>query len=216
MDEKLNHIANSRQQLIIYFVNNYSARVDHFEKVSLEKMQLIYDNYTDLLAKKVITLEQLLTISAQKLLLTTDESIMELLASGRVTFYDLAHCSLDELAEFTRYDISKPILEQDMPFLDLLELYRKNPMHLKCLTCDDLAELVLEQAPDIDAIVMEYAQEAHVDFDEILNELGDTDAMLLRNRLGYYDDLSEGYEDDNGSDVDDEEEFNYSEGSLLN
>ena len=216
VDEKLNHIANSRQQLINYFVKNCSAKVDHFEKVSLEKMQLIYDHYTELLAKKVITLEQLLTISAQKLLLTTDESIMELLASGRVTFYDLAHCSLDELAEFTRYDISKPILEQDMPFLDLLELYRKNPMHLKCLTCDDLAELVLEQAPDIDAIVMEYAQEAHVDFDEILNELGDTDAMLLRNRLGYYDDLSEGYEDDNGSDVDDEEEFNYSEGSLLN
>ena len=56
-------------------------------------------------------------------------------------------------------------------------------IHLICLTADDLSDLVLEYAPDIPALLEEYAIEDGVDFNDVRSELCPSDQMLFDSRL---------------------------------
>ena len=71
-----------------------------------------------------------------------------------------------------------------MEYTRLLRLYDQDPLHLECLTTDDLTELVLDYAPDIPDIVLEYAKEQDVDLHWVQNQLCDSDAIFMNLNMG--------------------------------
>ncbi len=108
---------------------------------------------------------------------------------------------LDETdVELVDFDLSKPFCERNMTLFELIKLYDENPMHLVCLTCDDLTELLLDNAPDIDPIVLEYAQEEDVDFEWVLEQFCESEQALFRQNMGWDEEDPEenndGYDDE--------------------
>ena len=127
----------------------------------------------------------------------TDEELMELLNDEWVSFSQLAELSLEELnALIECSDLQKAFNEYGYSFEELMKLYREDKMHLTCLTASDLTDLVLEYAPNIPAIMMEYAKNYDGDLQWINGELCDSDATLWEIELGYYDEELESEPED--------------------
>lgn len=180
-------------------------------KVPTYKLSIIAEKFGEMIGADVVSFAELMNVSVEQIVVIADEPYYDLLVNEIITFAELASLSESDLLALAEYDILKP-LEEGYSISRLAELYKENPMHLTCLTYDDLTDLVLEQAPDVDSIVLEYAREQDVDFYWILEQLGETDQILFKSNLGYYEDdpqteeYNQGYESEEQFEDDDDDD----------
>ena len=190
--------AQVRKNLIQYFIVLFEVDKDRFIKIDTQKLTLLRETFNFIFADNDVELDEILEVSFQQLTIISQEPFYELLSEGLVQFRELAECSLQQLENLSRYDLQKPIVEKDMTIAELVKLYDEDPIHIVCLTCEDLTDYVLENAPGIHPIVLEYAKEEDVDFEDILEALGESDQLLFRHNIGWdedpYEDMSEGEE----------------------
>jgi hypothetical protein len=178
------------------------------DKIPTHKLSIINEKFGELIGAEVVSFAELVSMSVERLTIITGEPYYDLLMDEIISFAELADLSKGNLLALAEYNILKP-LEEGYSIAELAKLYKKNPIHLTCLTCADLTDLVLEEASDIDPIVRQYAEEQGVDFDWILEQLGETDQVLFRAKLGYDEDpQTEEYDQDYESEEQSEEEEN--------
>jgi hypothetical protein len=180
-----------RQELIAFFVHNYSIDESVLRSINNFKLDLIQTYFDGHLDCELVTLVDLINTRISILILITNQNLMKLLEDEEISFAELTTYTETQLEVLKEYDISLA-LDKGYTLDELLSLYSEDSMHLDCLCCDDITDLVLEQAPDIHPIVMEYAIDFDVDFDFILESLCDSDSMQLRITLGH-EDADDGY-----------------------
>jgi hypothetical protein len=194
----------TRQFYINYFANTFEGEIqaEEFNKIDTYKLELIYENYRELLEDDFSYLNTLLTLNSLQLKLISEEPFCELIEDMSL-FKELAQCSPEQLKILQDYDIAKPLTEDNMSIPELMKLYEEDPVHLACLTCDSLYDLVLDIAPDVDPIVMEYARNMDIDLEDIASQLCESDASLFRLNASLYKEYeSESFDKEYESDID--------------
>jgi hypothetical protein len=218
--EQANHILGDdlehRRELIDGFVETYEIDENIFDKIATPKLDFINETFSELLEEEFVILEDLLKLSLLQLRLLSEEKILDLIIDGTVSFDEFAECTVEELEAFIQYDIGYAIIERDVTIAELRRLYAENPDHLIYITCDDLDELVLQEAPDVPELLMEYARENDVDFDWILDELCESEQQIFRAKLGLdidedQDSEHNEYDDENDNYDEEPEEINSSD-----
>jgi hypothetical protein len=121
-------------------------------------------------------------------------SYSEVLALYKLSLTDKQSYSFDDLID----DIENARYLHGLEIAELIELYKKSPMHLKCLAGDPV-EIAQELAPEVDEIVLEYIEEG--DLWDIYEVLGESDQLLFRQNLEW----------DDGDEAQDSEEYNDSD-----
>lgn len=191
IQEKQQQDEEIRRPLIQYFVELFEEDHGRFSKIDTQKLVVLRENFYSILEDSDIDLDEILGVSSQQLYMLSQEPFYELLEDDMVTFPELTECTLLQLENLAQYNLRKPIEERGMSISELLRLYDEDPIHLTCLTCDDLTDSILENAPDIHPIVLQYAREEDVDFEYILEQLGESEQILFRQNIGFYDDREE-------------------------
>lgn len=149
------------------------------EKVSTYKLLFINDHFLDLLEDELVGFFQLTETSLDKLRLIKEEPFIELIVDGFIDFQELCDLSLDQLEAFLQSDIKKPI-EEGFSLKEIVALYEEDPIHLRCLT-EDILDLINELSPDVNPIVMEYAQEEvdPEDLNALIVNMGDVERSIF-------------------------------------
>lgn len=194
-----------RKELIQELRDLCDVEKKEFSKIDTTKIAFIHDNFSELLQQELVDIFRLLNMPFQQLILIAEEEIIDLLIDELTNLDELAKCSIEELEAFSQYNISFAILERGMTITELRKLYSENPDHLEYITCEDLDDLVLQEAPDLPALLLEYARNYDVDLEWVMDELCESEQLLFRIRLG----LDEDYEEDpfDGDEQYDEEEY---------
>lgn len=180
----LNEDSRFRENLINYFEEILKIEKSKLEKIDTTKLNLIYCNYNEPLENEEIAFDDLVSLNALQLNLIADTTLLELVFAKYLTLQELAQCTPEELEIFLNCEIKPALLEHSLSFSQILLLYRENPLHLRCLTCNDIFDLVLEFAPEVNSIVMEYADD--VDFNEVKEQLCETDGYTFDLNLSNY------------------------------
>lgn len=199
-----------RSELIRFFIEEFQATINAFEKIDTAKLNFIRTYYLEILEAELVTLDELLMQPTQVLILLSNENLLELIQDELVAFAELTSCSPQELEILLDYEIRLPIVENNLTVRQLLDLYNENPKHLEYLTCDDLYDAVLEMAPNVDPLLMHYAEEQNVDLEDVMDALCESDQMLFRINLGWDD---EDPVSDDEQCFGDEEELSHTEAS---
>ncbi len=201
-----------------HFITACDSSAKELEKVDTSKLEIIKDCFSEILEDDKEPFNILINMPTEKLRLLGKEVLVDLILEGWVTFNELAQCSTEELGILSSYDdIKKPIIENEMSIGELLALHAKDPMHLTCLTCDDLTDLVYEMAPDVDPVLLDYAQQADVDFDWVIEQLSEYQAVLFKTNLSNneYSIDDEEQEELSQDEQQDREEFEFPEEDSL-
>jgi hypothetical protein len=182
------------------YQENMSFYVEHFQsefnvdqediiQMGLTKLALIHEFFEEFMQNDTIAFNDFARVSAITLDGLSHEFFLELLGDEYASFDELFNLSLAEIQAFSDCDNFMRIFsEHDKTFAEFVQLYREDPLHLICLTAYDLSDLVLEYAPDIPALLEEYAIEHDVDFGDIRSELCESDQMLFDSRFPDTDD----------------------------
>lgn len=213
INNKLGEDTDRRKELIDNFVESFEVDDIIFDKVDTSKLDFINETFIECLEEELVDLEDLLKLSLLQLRLIADERILDLIIDGIISFDEIAECSLEELEALIQYDIKIPIIEQDMTIADLRRLYAEDPRHLIYLTCDDdeLYDLVQGEAPDVNPLLMQYAEDNCVDIEAIIGELGESEKQLFEVELGYYDESEQNSVNENEDDYERYSEVNESD-----
>ncbi len=143
-----------------------------------------YDSASDTEEENDAIFPELLNIDHQKRVLFQREPYLSLLQDEVVSIDELDQYDYEDLRGLADYDIQTPITERDLTIDDLITLYQEDPFHLVCLTCEDLTDLVLNTAPDVNKVLMGYAEE--VDFNWVSKQLCESEQMLFDMNLENY------------------------------
>ncbi len=123
------------------------------------------------------------------------EEVIEAIRATQVT--------VEELQDMSEIGDISLILNEGYSLSDVVTLYRENPIHITCLTYianDQLEELILDLAPEVNPIAMSYVRELQDadDDNDILSwvraQLGESDQMLWDANLDFY--WNDSYEED--------------------
>ena len=93
---------------------------------------------------------------------------------------------------------------------NFIKLYQDDPLHIECMIGDP-TDIGLDQAPDIDPVVMEYLDEDDIAW--IREQLGETDQVLFDTNLGLNDEYDEEDDDRYGEEYDYGNDEDYPENS---
>jgi hypothetical protein len=141
----------------------------------------------ELIADEVLELEKLLNLPKEKFELLEDSQLVELLHQRKVTVDEIEKIELETLILLLEFEnLGKP-LENGYTLIDLATKYQEDPLHITCLTEDDLTDLVLDRAPDVPKLIIEYAIEEDVDFSWVREQLCLSDQILFDETLASSD-----------------------------
>lgn len=184
------------EETIIQILRDREIDLSTIEK---ERMQIFADeSVTELISDDVLDLDDLIEAPIQALRdILYDQEIFGLMEESDISFRALL--SLHEFCEENGEDFLE-LAEKARDFLELgetiekfIELYQDTPLHIECMIGDP-TDIALEQAPDIDPIVMEYLEEDDINW--IREQLGETDQILLDANLGLQNDEYDDEQDD--------------------
>ncbi|MBN9412658.1 MAG: hypothetical protein J0H12_01860 [Candidatus Paracaedimonas acanthamoebae] len=224
------------EETIIQILEDKGIDLSTIEK---EKMQIFADeSVTKLISDDVLDLDELIEAPIQALRdILYDQEIFELMEEYNVPFsealslYNDCEENLDGFQ--TTIDLRDVLLlnnfceENGEDFLELAEkaqeflglgetienfikLYQDDPLHIECMIGDP-TDIGLDQAPDIDPVVMEYLDEDDIAW--IREQLGETDQVLFDTNLGLNDEYDEEDDDRYGEEYDYGNDEDYPENS---
>lgn len=149
--------------------------------LSWQQLALIcQDEVIAVIEDDVENLTTILSFSSNKLRLLDNHQLLELLEYNHLTIKDIACCNSNALANLLEFDnLQKPFSEH-YSLKDLLKLLKEDANHIRCLTTDDMTDLVLEEAPNVPDLILQYAEEdGEVDFGYISKNLSSSDRSLF-------------------------------------
>jgi len=135
------------------------------------------------IADDAYNFDKICAFSDYKMNLLANENLLQLLEFNLITIDEIRDSNTRDLARLLEFDnLDKP-LSEDYSLKELLQLLNENENHIHCLTTDDLAELVLIEAPHVPELILKYAQEEDIDFNEISEQLCRLDRILFKQCL---------------------------------
>jgi|688.fasta_scaffold13698_5 hypothetical protein len=173
-----------REEIIANLCDSGVNREEISDCIPTPTLLIILEGYVDLLEMEIFSFEELISTPRQKLEIIRRKPFYDLLSDEKVDFKELTSLTIEELEILKDYDIQEALFN-GYSFKELIDLYRKDPLHLDCIT-KDIYDLVLERAPDIDPIIMEYAVQQDIDLGEIADQLGESDRMTFEMNLDNY------------------------------
>jgi hypothetical protein len=146
----------------------------------------------------------ILSFSSNKLNLLGNDQLLELLEDNYLSIADIASFKSKELKDLLEFENLKKPLSENYSLENLLKLFKEDANHIRCLTADDMTSIVLDEAPDVPDLILQYANEEDVDFDFIAKNLSHSERSLFNLCLNNYF-----HSDSNQSE--DEYDYEYSE-----
>lgn len=119
----------------------------------------------------VHNLEIILSFSSNKLNLLGNDQLLELLVDDYLSIKDIATYKCKDLTNLLDFDNLKKPLSENYSLKNLLKLLKKDTNHIRCLTADDLTDIVIYEAPDVPDLILEYADKEDVDFEYVAKSL---------------------------------------------
>lgn len=171
-------------------------------KRSYEFLKLVASHFVGFIQDDVIPIDDFKTIALQKLSLLTHETWIELLADNEELWPDMLELTLDELAGMSEGNIALAMDERGYSFEQLRELFDEDEEIYSYATCEDLQELIYQNAPTIPEKLFQYVQKNDecIDWEEIADELdGNEKTMFKMNLEWYFGKTSDSDEDSNYS-----------------
>ncbi|WP_298624378.1 hypothetical protein [uncultured Legionella sp.] len=161
--------------------------LDQLTDLTTEQLSIICcDAVIGSIEEEPDNLELLLSFSFEKLNLLDDEQLQELLEDDELSLTDIASCKSKELTKLLKYENLKKPLKEDYSLKNLLTLLKEDKNHIRCLTADDMTDLVLDEAPDVPDLILKYAVEEDVDFEFITQNLSYSERSLFKMCLDDY------------------------------
>ncbi|WP_131794165.1 hypothetical protein [Fluoribacter gormanii] len=131
-------------------------------------------------------LTTILSFSADRLDFLGNEQFLELLENQHLSINDIASSDCDELADLFEFNNLEKPLSEGYSLEQLLNLHKEDANHIRCLTADDMTDIVLDEAPDVPDLILKYADEDGVDFDYIKQNLSYSERCLFNLCLNEY------------------------------
>lgn len=152
-----------------------------------EKLEIICKSeIVNLIADNPELFNTLIAFPDEKFALLENEQLLELLDERKVTIDEIDTLDEVDVESILDYDNLKKPLSEGYKIAKLVKKFAVDPMHLTCLTCDDLEDLVVDLAPDVPDLVMKYAHENGVKFSLVKKQLGKSERLLFDQTVDNY------------------------------
>ncbi len=152
----------------------------------------------------------ILSFSSNKLDLLGNDQLLELLEDNHLSINKIAACKSKDLANLLEFENLQKPLSENYSLKNLLKLLKDDANHIRCLTADDMTDLVLDEAPDVPDLILQYADEEGVDFDFIVKSLSRSERILFNICLkNYFHNDSCQSEDEDGDEYSERRSYSY-------
>lgn len=128
----------------------------------------------------------ILSFSSDKLNLLGNDQLLELLRDNYLSIVDIESCECKDLSDLLEFDNLQKPLSENCSLKKLLKLLKEDANHIRCLTSNNMTSLVLDEAPDVPDLILEYADNEDVDFDSIVKNLSYSERILFNSCLNNY------------------------------
>lgn len=174
--------------LLLTLIIDENIDLAYLTDLSVEDLTLICQDAVIAAIESKADLFKILNFPAEKLALFSNENLLELLEDNYFSITEIDRANTQELAKLLSYSNLKKAFHEGYSLNKLLNLLKKDKWHISCLTADSLEDLVLDEAPQVPGLVLEYAQENEVDFEAISNSLCRSERnefrLCLKNKFG--------------------------------
>lgn len=128
----------------------------------------------------------ILSFSSDQLNLLGSDQVLELLEESYLSIEDIASCKSKDLTNLLEFENLEKPLSENYSLKKLLKLLKEDADHIRCLTADDMTDIVLDEAPNVPALILQYADDEDVDFEFIAESLSYSEQRLFDLCLNNY------------------------------
>ncbi|MDP3268880.1 MAG: hypothetical protein Q8M40_07505, partial [Legionella sp.] len=170
--------------LLLDLIADEEISLGELMKLDKKRLAIICQNpIISTIADDANNFDKICGFSENKMNLLANENLLQLLEYNLITLDEIRESNTGDLAKLLEFDnLDKP-LSEDYSLKELLQLLNEDENHIHCLTTDDLAELVLFEAPHVPELILMYARNEDVDFNDISEQLCSSDRILFKQCL---------------------------------
>lgn len=184
---RLNKIELINHNCLLSAIAENAITLSQLTDLTCQQLTLIcQDEVIAVIEEDVENLTIILSFSSNKLDLLGNDQLLELLEDNYLSVKDIASCKSNDLANLLEFENLQKPLSENYSLNNLLKLLKEDENHIRCLTADDMTDLVLEEAPDVPDLILQYADEEDVDFDFIVKNLSYSERSLFNICLNNY------------------------------